>query len=153
MNVTPGVTRGTGDTTGYAAVYTVGHTNAAPQPRYDMTALVTGASHHPISHQEEDSRFTSSLVAAENLLERAVHVLLGIGSDSSTDLYRHIQLMTQQQLCLKVSFLGVRGGERERREGGESVRETQREGGGGRGRDCAACCSHGGELSWCERAA
>ena len=50
----------------------------------------------------EEARFAAAAVAAEALLEDAAHVLLGIGRDSSNDLYRHLCTMTQQRLGLKV---------------------------------------------------
>jgi hypothetical protein len=69
--------------------------------------------------QYECAAWAAAVVDAEALLERAAHVLLGVGADSSADLYGHLRRMTQQQLGLKV---GASEGERD----GGSVRACMR---------------------------
>jgi hypothetical protein len=52
----------------------------------------------------EDVALLSQLVQAEELLETAVHMLLGVGADSSGELYDKLRAMTRGQgLALEVS--------------------------------------------------
>jgi hypothetical protein len=58
----------------------------------------------PAHWSPEDVAWLSQLVQAEELLETAVHMLLGVGSDSSGELYDKLRAMTRGQgLALQVS--------------------------------------------------
>jgi hypothetical protein len=58
----------------------------------------------PLHWTAEDVAWLSQLVQAEELLETAVHMLLGVGSDSSAELYDKLRAMTRHQgLALEVS--------------------------------------------------
>jgi hypothetical protein len=72
------------------------------------TAAAAAAASWPSQWAAEDVAWLSQLVQAEELLETAVHSLLGVGADSSGELYDKLRAMTRGQgLALEVRSLAA----------------------------------------------
>lgn len=69
----------------------------------DGLSTAAAAASWPPQWCAEDVAWLSQLVQAEELLETAAHMLLGVGADSSRELYDKLRAMTRAQgLVLEV---------------------------------------------------